>query len=269
MQYSPHWWLTEFRSVPIVPGAFSGDMSRAFTVETLAPTGTPFGLYRLDGTRSRMSNQAVSFEFTYPSRCFDRVGQWFNTLLAAGQSEGTLKKTDGRTVLETQASITTIRDATTIDDLGSGIKRTALTFTAEPFWYGPLKTYTFSNEFIWAVQNAGNARAIKHLVISVTDNLSGTELAPHTITANQTYGTTATLDIAANLTGPVVIDCGANTVTANGVNAYASVRRPATQLPLLYAEGAYLSNGRLVDNATFITFETTVSGTVQLRDTWV
>lgn len=270
------WWLTEFRGVKFHGTNPNADLSRAFQVDTLAPTGTPFGSYALDGLKPRMLDQTVTFEFVYPAGYYHQSAVWFDTLLASAQSSGLLKKTDGQRVLQITANITSIQDATTIDDIRNAHKRTSIEFRCEPFWYtDPAKTVTFASATSVALntearRNEGNARAIKNLILTITTNIVATELSPFVITFTPASGTTAVLNIIGSMTAPIVINAGAGSVVANSVNVYRYTSRSAIQQPLIFLEGQQLSSGGVLQtNNTTISFTSAISGNVSFRDTWI
>lgn len=273
------WWLTEFNGVKIPAGNFDFDATRSFANAYFTPTGTPFGAYRLDGVKGRMGAQAVTYEFTYPSKC--NFATQFTTLLSAAQSEGVLKKSDGQRTLQTVGSINSVSDRTTMDDYIAGLKRARIELTTEPFWYSTTtKLVSFSNTPVLlntaARRNEGNARAVKHMVLSIANSITASLELPFIITITPTVGTTAILNITASLGPPVVIDVGAHTVSAEpeDLASYRHTSRGARQLPLLFLEGQYLLNGQLTANNATLSFTrdgspVITNGTLQFRDTWV
>lgn len=271
-----HWWLTEFRGVKFRATNPNTDISRAFQVDTLNPTGTPFGSYALDGARARMLDQQASFEFIYPAGYYLQSATWWDQLMAAAQSGGTLKKTDGQRVLQTEANLLSVQDATTIDDIANHHKRTQLTFRCEPFWYSdPAKSVSFTSVTSVALntaarRNEGNARAVKYLTLIITTGITASEVSPFVITIAPNFGQSATLNLIANMAASITINPGSGYVLANGVNVYRYTTRSAIQQPLLFLEGKQLiSDGTLTTNSATITFTSAVSGVLAFRDTWV
>ena len=111
------WWFKSFRGFPFRAANPTIDLTRAFQIDKISPTGTPWGEYKLNGGTPRMPNQTAAFDFVYPSTGYAQASEWFDTLLVTSQQAGTLRKTDGNRVRQTEASIASIGDATTIDDI--------------------------------------------------------------------------------------------------------------------------------------------------------
>lgn len=273
------WYATEFNGQALPRGNFSLVLPRTFAANRLRPTGALLGDYDLDGVANRLVQQQYQAEFTVAA-C--DVNAAIDAILGATRRSGLLKITDNATTRRATAKVETINDVTTIDDWVSKRTRLAVQFSVEPYWYSEsLTTLTFTSSTYVSLRtsyNSGNARAIKYVVLTITSAVA----APLTINVIPTgpyyygeflygvraYGAStpsnqtvegAQLVYGASTTGTLVINAGASTVQEDGVDVYANVTRPGTQMALLW-----LDPGPQV-----MRFSQAVTGTLQFRSCWV
>lgn len=271
-------WFTEFNGVYMPPADFNTAMPRAFAQNRLATTGGE-GEYDLNGTTNRMTQQSYTHEITVAA-CNFRA-KW-DELLGMSRVSGVLKKTDGTTVRRAQAKITNINETTTPADWARRTQRIGIQFSAEPYWYSDIATtVSFSGVTYVSLRsngNIGNARAVKHVVLTITSNIAtsltismnpNTPLSTGSYYGEFRYGTkrygentslvASSLTYAAPMYGTLVIDAGASTVEVNGVDAYANTTRPATQMALLWMEPG--------DN--ILRFSSAATGSLTFRSAWI
>lgn len=273
------WFASEFNSIALPRGNFSLAAPRAFASNRLQPTGALLGDYDLEGLGNRLVQQAYQVEFTI-AQCDAQARM--DALMGVSRRSGTLKITNNLQTRRCTAKISAISWSTTIDDWRARQARISLQFSAEPFWYDDvLTTLSFTSQDyinLRAVNNAGNARAIKHLVLTITTSLpgattifiepTGTRYYNEFKYGAQRYGVVSSLiptSAASQLTynaatsAPLVIDAGRATVQMGGLDAYANATKPDTQTALLW-----LDPGPAV-----VHFSRIVSGSISWRNCWV
>lgn len=289
-------WFNEFNGVRITPMNFSTGIPRAFQQNRTVTTGGE-GEYDRNGIRNPMTQQTYSHEVTV--RACDFQAKW-DELLGSAAGEGVLKKTNGTQTRFTSAKITNIVDATTDNDWAQGAQRIGLQFSAEPYWYdNTLTTTTFSYQSTVIVNNQGNARALKHAVLTLTppptsiygvavygqsrySNPSGVYLTGGVaisitpvpknakLYGSMKWGTGKYQGLpgsqaATRLTYPVqatynlVIDFGKDTIQEAGTDRYSDAVMPCTQAGLLWLEAG----------KNIVRFSVPVYGMLQFRNTWI
>ena len=273
------WFASEFNSIALPRGNFSLAAPRAFAANRLQPTGALLGDYDLEGLGNRLVQQAYQVEFTI-AQCDAQAKM--DALMGVARRSGTLKITNNLQTRRCTAKVSAIGWSTTIDDWRARLARISLQFSAEPFWYDDvLTTLAFTSQDyinLRTVNNAGNARAIKHLVLTITTALPGATTIFIEPTGPryynefkygaQCYGVVSSLvpaPAACQLTynaatgATLVIDAGRATVQVGGVDAYANTSKPDTQTALLW-----LDPGPAV-----VHFSRVVSGSIAWRNCWV
>lgn len=273
------WFASEFNTIALPRGNFSLAAPRAFATNRLQPTGALLGDYDLEGLGNRLVQQAYQVEFTI-AQCDAQAKM--DALMGVARRSGTLKITNNLQTRRCTAKVSAIGWSTTIDDWRARLARISLQFSAEPFWYDDVQTtLAFTNQDyinLRTVNNAGNARAIRHLVLTISTSLPGAT----TITIEPTgpryyggfrygaqrYGVVSQLipaPVACQLTyntatgAPLVIDAGRAMVRVGSADAYANTSRPDTQTALLW-----LDPGPAV-----VHFTRVVSGSISWRNCWV
>jgi hypothetical protein len=248
--------LHEFAGVSLPDAQAVSDLSREVLTASLRPTGQPFGDYYLYGSSSPFGMQTYRHEFLYSAASQTTI----DALMAKIGVRGTLKQTcwDAST-RQTEAILVRVTRATTVEDKHAGIQRMNCEFLAEPFWYATtLTTVAFTSTTSVALSgsngNAGNARAIKGLVLTITSNLPSAT----TITLTPSSGTASSIVYIEASTGTLVVDAGAHTVKLAGVNKYAKTSRADTQVPLLFLEPG---------NST-LTATNAITGSIAFRSCW-
>lgn len=235
-----NFWLTKIGDVPLPPGEFSLDTSRALTND-VAPVIGAQGIYYLNGARPLVGGQNYTYEYTVQgSACNAHL----DALLQAALAEQSIYKTNGDLTLDTVARISAVTDATTINDIRSGTKRLRLALLAEPFWYGKTRTMPIDifvkNPTTAAVSdgpnsalNWGTAPSIKHTRFTGA-NIASTAGLTLAIYDNGTLYTTMSMAAMSSAEVPWYVDAGVPEVigAATG-NQWRYVTRPATQVPLM------------------------------------
>ena len=270
-------WISEFNGVQFPRGLFSLDQTRVFDQSRMKVTGGE-GDYDLNGIRSRLQQQTYNYEFTRQLPCYDFQDS-LDAIAASAITSGILKKTDGRSIRRTTAKIINIKDVSNVLDWRAQRQKLIYQFSAEPYWYNDnATTQSFTASTGFNVTNRGNARAIKYVVLTITSNVSNPFI--FTVTPLGTnvnyygafkYGTkkytllntgfaaSSLTYAAATVSASLVIDAGNNTVRVGGVDTYANVTRPATQMALLWLE----------PGVNQIAFNRAVTGTLVYRDCYL
>lgn len=270
------WWFTEFNGVTLPLGNFVTNLNLAFAENRMRTTGGE-GEYDLDGNVNPLAQQSYSCEFTLPKCDYDTK---YNALKGAMRRRGLLKRANYTTIQRATAKVTSIADTTTPSDLFARTKRMTVTFTAEPYWYDDtLTTVSFTSAtrvFLTSSYNQGNARAIKYVVLTITSNISTLltlGISPYGDSAfygefdygDEYYGgidlgnEASAFTYTGNTSGAFVIDAGNSTVRLAGVDVYANVTLPSTQMALLWLEPG---QGE-------INFNQAVTGSLAFRSAWL
>lgn len=275
------WWFQSFNSVTLPRANFSVDLPRNWAENRMATTGGE-GEYDLDGDRTRQTQQSYSCEL--PVQACDLQAK-YDALLSMGRKGGTLRKTNGQYTRLTTAKITSVRDNSTIENWRARRQSLTVQFTAEPYWYDDLlTTVPFTAATYFSLRNLaggpnGNARAMKYAVLTITSNVTNPlviDIHPAGLIndgvnppyygtfryGTRTYGVAEypalQLTYAASTTASLVIDAGNSTVRVGGVDQYANISKPATQMGLFWLEPG--------DN--IVRFNQAVTGNLKFRRAW-
>lgn len=248
--------LREFAGVTLPDAQHVSDLTRVVEMAMLKPTGALLGDYDLYGSQSPMSAQTYQADFMFAGATQAGV----DALLAKIGARGTLKQTMwDASVRQTEAKLAKVAMATTVEDKHAGVQRVSCEFRAEPLWYaGTATTVSFSSltsvNVTGASGNLGNARAIKHLVLTITTHLAGAL----TISIIPSAGQQAAIEYTAATSDTLVIDAGAHTVREGTTDRYAQTSRAATQVPLLFLE----------PGNSVLSFDIALSGSLVFRSAW-
>lgn len=235
--------------------------------DELPVTGSTSGAYALYGDTLPFPTQDYSYDFWF--NCGDQVA--IDAFRGKIGKRGILRKLEwDKSLRETIASFNVAKNGTSLEDVIGRVTRYSAEFKAEPLWYGianrqvNFTTVSSVNLNTPALYNIGNFRCIKWLILTLTTSITATVGNPFRVTITPTTGTTTTFDVIANLTQPIVIDCGQATVLANSANAYRYTSRPSTQIEFLHLDPgpAVLSFQRVGVGAV------NMSGNIVFRDTW-
>jgi hypothetical protein len=248
--------LSEFAGVTLPDAQAVSDLTRVAEREKLKPVGLPMGEYDLYGSESPMGAQTYRADFAMTAVTQAMV----DALMAKEGTRGTLKQLmrDAST-RQVDAKLLKVAQGVTVADKHGGIERLSCTFEADPGWYASaLTTVNFTTtaavELSGANVHAGNLRAVRYLVLTITTALAGVT----NITVLNTGGLNPTLQYTQATSGTLVIDCGAHTVYEGSTNRMAKISRPYTQVPLLWVD----------PGAAWVTFDRSLSGSVAFRSAW-
>ncbi len=273
------WYATEFNSVPLPKANFSLAMPRVFTQNRIAATGAVMGEYDLEGVANRQTQQTYDVEFLVADCDFQAK---LDAILGAARRRGLLKISDSKQTRQATGKVVSVDETTTMDDWRNKKQRIRMQLACEPQWYADVATtVAFTSATAVSLKttpNRGNARAIKYVVLTITTSISGSLTITSEPQGDNYYGApkygkvkygspalgdgskqTASLVYNASTSAPLVIDAGNATVRVGGVDAYANVVRPSTQMALLWIEPG--------DN--IIRFSQAVSGGLVFRSAWI
>lgn len=229
-------------------------------------TGVTTGAYALYGDVLPYGTQDYQHDFWFPYADMVSV----DALRAKSGKRGILKKLEwDNSQRETVATLVEVNPTSTFEDNVWRRVRYTCRFAAEPLWYaGGSSTVNFSGVSTVNLTgnniNRGNFRCIKWLILTFTTPITATPGAPFYIQIAPTTGLTTRFYFIGNCTNPIVIDCGAQTVLANGVSSYRLTGRPTTQVEFLRLEPG---NNVMTFSVNLVT-PVNMSGSIQFRHTW-
>ncbi|HRA66542.1 MAG TPA: hypothetical protein PL187_11015 [Caldilinea sp.] len=273
------WYATEFNSVPLPKANFSLAMPRAFIQNRIPAAGAVLGEYDLEGASNRQGQQTYDVEFLVADCDFQAK---LDAILGAARRRGVLKISDSKQARRATGKVVAVDETTTMNDWRDRKQRIRMQIACEPQWYADVATtVTFTSATAVSLKNTpnrGNARAIQFVVLTITSSISGSLTINSEPQGDNYYGTpkygkvkygsaaiadgskeTAQLVYGASTSSTLVIDAGNSTVKVGGVDAYANITRPETQMALLWIEPG--------DN--IIRFSQAVSGNIVFRSAWI
>lgn len=253
----------DFDSIPLPDVQAVTDVSRAARYMVLETVSLASGAYDLFGDESPLPVQMYHAEFIYLNG-YAMQASLDNLLARVGKRKILRDKQWDNSIRRITAKLVSAKQSTDVPDRFGGMQKITCDFHAEPFWYadsvttvnfGPVSTVNLTG----SNGNLGNARAIKNLVLTITN---GVGLGTFTATITPTTGTASQITFNApggGATGATLaFDAGQHTVYDGSTNRYSNTARPTTQVPLLFME----------PGDSVLTFTAALYGNVVFRSCW-
>lgn len=247
--------LLDFSGIPLPDRMAVYEIPATATVSRIATAGRRVGGY-VFGTKHETRKYTASGLFlrseSFPYDA-DRIIDQLRGMVGA---TGTLrqKMRDG-SVRRCDAILISIKAEYNNRSAVSRAQPIALEFESDEFWHEEtpqIRVLNGANEALCA--NAGNAPCSAYLSIEIASAATN----PLTIT-NVRNGYTLSYGAAKAAGVALVINCGAGTVVAGGVNVYGNTNMPDTQMELMRLESGW----------NRLQFNQLVTGVVRYHHTWI